>query len=546
MAEYAAERGWSTDRLRPDLILYNGKLHTQSPGTPRATAVAVARGRFLAVGADAEVRALAGPRTRQLDLEGRRVVPGMTDAHFHYHGWSISRRRLSLGEVRSLEALCQRVAEVASERPAGEWIVGQGWNETRWAEPQMPTRDDLDEVAPHHPVVVWRSDLHLAVANTRALREAGIDAETPDPPQGRIARDASGRPTGALRELAINLVRDAIPEPPEEQAVEAMREGFGALHRLGLTGVHDHRIMGGADGPPAFHAYQRLQREGELELRLWMGIPGERLDEAIAIGMRPGFGDDYLRVGHVKLFADGSQGARTAWMLEPYEDADDAGMPLTPMEEIEEAVRKAEQAGLAVAVHGIGDRTNRELIGVFERHASAETRRVPHRIEHLQVVRPADVERLARLDVVASVQPIHVTDDIPLSDISLGSRARFSYPFRDMLDAGVPLALGSDAPVADPNPLWGIHAAVTRQQRDGTPEGGWYPDQRLTVAEAVWGFTMGPALSTGQQAVMGSIAPGKLADLVVLERDIFAIEPMAIHEVPVAMTVFDGRVVYES
>ena len=546
MAEHPAERGRSTDRIRPDLILYNGKLHTQSPEMPRASAVAIACGRFVAVGDDAEVRALAGSGTRQLNLGGRRVVPGMTDAHFHYYSWSLSRQRLSLVEVRSLEELCQRVAEAANERSTGEWVVGQGWNETRWPKPQMPSRVDLDDVAPRHPVVVWRSDLHLAVANSEALREAGIDAETPDPPQGRIDRDGSGRPTGVLRELAISRVRDAIPEPSEGQAVEAMREGFGALHRLGLTGVHDHRIMGGADGPPAFRAYQRLQREAELQLRLWMGIPGERLDEAIALGMRPGFGDDYLRVGHVKLFADGSQGARTAWMLEPYEDTDDAGMPLTPMEEIEEAVHKADQAGLAVAVHGIGDRTNRELIGVFERHASAKMRRVPHRIEHAQVVRPEDVVRLAQLGVVASVQPIHVTDDIPLSDISLGSRARFSYPFRDMLDAGVPLALGSDAPVADPNPLWGIHAAVTRQQRDGTPEGGWYPEQRLTVAEAVWGFTMGPALASGQQAVLGSIAPGKLADLVVLERDIFAIEPMAIHEVPVAMTVFDGEVVYEA
>jgi len=506
----------------------------------------MARGRFLAVGDDAEVRALAGPNARQIDLGGRRVLPGLTDAHFHYYSWSLSRRRLSLVDTCSLEDLCQRVAEAADARPAGDWVVGQGWNETRWLDPQMPTRDDLDEVAPHHPVLVSRSDHHLAVANSRALQEAGIDAGTPDPPQGRIDRDASGRPTGIVRELAINLVRGVIPEPAEEQAAAAMREGFGVLHRLGLTGVHDHRSMGGADGPPAFRAYQRLQGAGQLELRLWMGIPGERLDEAIALGMRPGFGDDCLRVGHVKLFADGSQGARTAWMLEPYEDTDDAGMPLTPMEEIAEAVRKAGQAGLAVAVHAIGDRANRELIDVFARHASGNAPGLPHRIEHAQVMRPADVERLARLGVVASVQPIHVTDDIALSDVSLGHRARFSYPFRDMLDAGVLLAFGSDAPVADPNPLWGIHAAVTRQQRDGTPEGGWYPEQRLTVTEAVWGFTMGPAMASGRQTTLGSITPGKLADLVILERDIFAIDPMEIHQVGVAMTVFDGRVVYEA
>ena len=548
MAEGRRSPGQSLDRtpVQPDLILYNGKLHTQSSRSSHVTAVAMAAGRFVAVGDDDEIRALADQNTRQVDLAGQLVLPGLTDAHFHYHDWSLSRRRLSLVEAGSLDDLKRRVAEAAEERPPGDWIVGQGWNETRWRDPQMPSRDDLDEVAPNHPVVVWRSDLHLAVANTRALQQAGITADTPNPSQGRIDRDESGRPTGILRELAINLVRDVIAEPPEDEVVAAMREGFGVLHQLGLTGVHDHRIMGGADGPPAFHAYQRLQEAGGLDLRLWMGIPGERLDEAIALGMRPGFGDEYLRVGHVKLFADGSQGARTAWMLEPYEDTDDAGMPLTPMDEIAEAVRKANRAGLAVAVHGIGDRTNRELIGVFERHASENGAGVPHRIEHAQVIRPADVKRLASLDVVASVQPIHVTDDIPLSETSLGPRARFSYPFRDMLDAGVPLAFGSDAPVADPNPLWGIHAAVTRRQRDGTPEGGWYPEQRLTVAEAVWGFTMGPALVSGQGAVLGSIEPGKLADLVVLEQDIFTINPMEIHQVAVAMTVFDGRVVYEA
>ncbi|MFO7741260.1 MAG: amidohydrolase, partial [Anaerolineae bacterium] len=348
------------------------------------------------------------------------------------------------------------------------------------------------------------------------------------------------------------------PRPSEDQVVEAVREGFGVLHRLGLTGVHDHRIMGGGDGQSAFRAYQRLHRAGQLALRVWMGIPGERLDEGIALGLRTGFGDHRLRVGHVKLFSDGSQGARTAWMLEPYDDTDDAGMPLTPMDEIAGAVEKADRAGLAVAVHAIGDRANRELITVFEQifepHAGRNGSRIPHRIEHAQILRPADVERLGRLGclgcpgalgVAASVQPIHITDDIPLSEASIGDRSRFAYPFRDMLAAGVTLAFGSDAPVADPNPLWGIHAAVTRQRRDGSPPGGWYPEQRLTVAEAVWAFTMGPAIVSGQQADLGTLAPGKRADVVVLDRDIFTIDPMDIHHAQVVMTVFSGEVVYE-
>jgi len=436
----------------------------------------------------------------------------------------------------------------------GEWILGQGWNESRWPEGRMPTRDDLDAVAPDHPVIIWRNDLHLAVVNSRGLEEAHITADTPNPPEGVIDRDASGEPTGILRELAINFVSEVIPDPTEEETVDAMREGFPILHRLGITGLHDYRIMGGADGPPAFRAYERLQAEGELDLRLWMHIPGEKLREAAALGLRTGVGDDYLRVGHVKLFSDGGQGARTAWMLEPYEDTGESGMPLTPMGEIHEAVRLADRSGLAVAVHAIGDRANRELIGVFEevlggpRRADTAPPAAPHRIEHVQVIQPEDVERLARLGVVASVQPIHCPDDIPMVETSVGPRGRFAYPFRDMLEAGVPMAFGSDCPVANPNPMFGIHAAVTRQMRDGTPAGGWYPEQRLTVAEAVWGFTMGTAYVSGRDNQLGSITPGKLADLVVLDRDILALGETAPEEIAraeVVMTVFDGRVVCE-
>jgi len=540
-----------------ELFLVNGSVHTQDPTCPHATAVAIRAGRLWAVGGDEEIRAMAGPGARVIDLEGRLVLPGLTDAHFHYYDWALGRRRLPLAVATSLSDLRERVARRASETPPGHWILGQGWNETRWPDPRMPTRADLDDVAPAHPAILWRNDMHLAVANSRALQKAGITSDTPDPPEGIIDRDESGQPTGVLRELAINMVSDVIPPPTEEETVAGLRDGFAVLHRLGLTGVHDYRIMGGADGPPAFRALQRLQAAGELALRLWMHIPGERLSEAIGLGLRTGFGDDYLRVGHVKLFADGGQGARTAWMLEPYEDTGYCGMPLMPMEEIAETVRRADQAGLSVAIHAIGDRANRELVSVFEqvlngeRAAAMESRPTappvaPHRIEHVQMIRPDDIIRLARLGVVASVQPIHVTDDIPMIEQSVGSRSRFAYPFRDMLDAGVTMALGSDCPVADPNPLWSIHAAVTRQRRDGTPPGGWYPQQRMTVAETVWGYTMGAALVSGREAELGSITPGKMADLAVLDRDIFAIEPMEIAQTQVVMTVFDGRVVYES
>ena len=532
-----------------ELYLINGDFYTQDPEQPRAQALIIRKGRFVVVGSNAQVRDLIPPGVRAIDLEGRRVLPGLNDAHLHLYDWALGLQRLQLAQARSRADLQQRLAERASQTAPGRWILGGGWNETRWPAPHIPSRADLDPMTPEHPAILWRSDLHLAVANTQALRRAGITGDTPDPADGVIDRDAAGQPTGVLRELAINLVRDVIPPPAERDILVAVQHGIGELHRLGLTGLHDYRLMGGADGPPAFGAYQRLGTLGKLDLRLWMQLPGERLDEVIDLGVRSGFGDACLRMGHIKLFADGGQGARTAWMLEPYRDTGTCGMPLMPLEELADAVRRAEGAGLAVAVHAIGDRANHEVLDLFEAGESPlgeAPRAMPHRIEHVQNIRPDDVKRLGRLGIVASVQPIHVTDDIAVIEASVGDRSRFAYPFRDMVDAGVPLALGSDAPVADPNPLWGIHAAVTRQGRDGLPAEGWYPAQRLTVAEAVWGYTLGAALVSGRQSELGSIAPGKLADLVVLDRDILAVDATEIAQARVVMTVFDGRIVYEA
>jgi predicted amidohydrolase YtcJ len=533
-----------------DLYLVNGKIYSQDAAYSHATAVALRAGRIRAVGSDDEIRALARLGDEIVDLEGRRVVPGLHDCHVHYQDWTLGLARLPLAAARSLEDLRRGVGRKVRELEPGRWILGQGWNESHWDVRRIPTRADLDDVAADHPVALWRSDLHVLVCNTVALRAAGIDSNTPDPPGGVIDHDVAGQPTGVLRERAMDLLTAVIPPPTEDETVDAMRQGFSLLHRLGVTGVHDYRLMDGADGPPAFRAYQRLHTGGELALRLWMHISGAHLDEAIALGLRSGFGDDWLRVGHVKMFTDGGQGAHTAWMLEPYEDTGGYGLPLRPMAEIDADVERANLAGLAAAVHAIGDRAMRELLDALERVAARGTHlpaaRIPNRIEHVQNVRPQDVPRLAALGVVASVQPVHLVDDLDTVEQTVGARGRFTYTFRHLWEAGVPLALGSDCPVADPNPFWGIQAAVTRQRRDGTPEGGWYPAQRLSLAEALWGFTMGSAVVTGRQADLGSISPGKLADLVVLDRDPFALDALEIAGVEVTMTVLDGEVVYRA
>jgi predicted amidohydrolase YtcJ len=533
----------------PNLILFNGKLFTQDKAFPMASALAIRGDRILALGKDDEIKALAKPGTQKVDLRGRLAMPGLTDSHFHFYKWALGRRQLLFADAASLSEVLKRVSRKAGGSLPGTWILGQGWTETYWPEPRMPTRADLDHVAPDNPVFLARSDGHLAATNSLGLQAAGIAASTPNPPRGLIDRDETGQPTGILRELAINLVRDIIPPPSEDETVSAMMDGFKALHRLGLTGIHDFRSLGGADGPPAFRALQHLQIQDEVAARIWMNIPGERLSQAIELGLRTGFGDNTVRVGHVKLFADGSQGARTAWMLEPYDDTGQYGLPLTPMAEIAEIGRRAQQADLAIAVHAIGDRSNRELIGIFESLLndeypdSSSSPAAPHRIEHLQMIRPEDVKRLGRLKVVASMQPIHATDDIAMLEKSVGARGVFAYPFRQLLDAGVTLAFGSDCPVADPNPLVGIYAAVTRQRRDGKPAGGWYPGQRLSLPEAVWAYTMGPAIASGRQADSGSLSPGKLADIIVLDRNIFDQEPSEMPLARVDMTIFSGKVV---
>lgn len=538
------------NRIPPELVLINGRFYTQDESCPKAEAVALGDGRILAVGKTDLISAMATAETRSIDLAGRTGLPGMIDSHFHFHEWAFMRNQVDLAPAPSFSACMERLQDAVRNRSSKEWILGNGFNESDWPENRMPLRSDLDRISSDHPIMIWRCDLHLAVANSRALEIAGIDAETPDPPEGKIEKDERAEPTGVLRELAINLVKEPLLSLVDESIVQAMQEAMPALNALGLTGVHDIRLMGGLEGASALKAWQTLDQDNAMSLRAWVTIPGEQIDEAIALGLKSGFGNERLRIGHVKFFADGGMGARTAWMLEPYLDAE-CGMPLTPIPELETAVQKANQNGLAVMIHGIGDRTNRDLTDMLERiQSSAATagsgRYLPHRIEHLQMVRPEEIRRLAAMKVVACVQPHNTILDINMIEQCVGERGRFTYPFRDLLDAGIQVLFSSDCPVCDPSPLVGIHAAVTRQRPDGTPENGWYPQQKVSVAEAVHAYTLAPAIAGGMGDQLGSLSPGKLADIVILDRDIYTIPPEEIIESTVQMTLFNGRIVYET
>ncbi len=530
--------------MQANLVLYNGNVHTLDAAAPRVRAVAIAGNHLLAVGSDAAMQGLLAPGGRAVDLLGRTVVPGFTDCHVHLTYYGLGLKRIDLSGVPSPQEALARLAARAEAMPAGHWLLGHGWDHSLWPEGTFPTRQQLDSVTPQHPALLSRKCGHAAWANSRALEMAGIGSDTPDPPGGEIERHpATGQPTGILKDTAIDLVSDLAGEPSLEEAMDAIRAGTAHAHQLGLVGVHT------MENETTFRACQQLRAEGQLGLRVLMQIPENNLDAAIEIGLQSGFGDERLRIGGLKIFADGALGARTAHMLAPFEgEADYCGLAVADADHLRQIVGRASQAGLAAFVHAIGDRANREVLDAIQASRQAQAnggRRLRHRIEHVQVLHPDDVPRLAELGVVASMQPLHATQDMLLADAHWGARCAGAYAWRSLLTAGTVLAFGSDAPVEDLSVLKGIHAAVTRRRADGSPgPEGWYPEQRLTVAQAVYAYTAGAAYASGEEATRGSLSPGKLADLVVLSDDIFSIEPAAILETKVVVTLFDGQFVY--
>jgi hypothetical protein len=484
-------------------------------------------------------------------MEGRLCLPGFVDAHFHYYQWAQGRAQMNFESAASFAQALQIVRGRAQAAAPGEWLMGQGLNESDWPENRPPLRTDLDAAAPDNPVIIWRCDLHMAMANSEALRLAGLtDGQVS--PHG-VERDASGRLTGLLREDAINMVKNSIPAPDLEQLVKSMREAQSSAHALGLTGLHDVRLSGARrEAALTLRAWQVLRERDELSLRCWTGIQGEDRRLAQDLGLRTGLGDEYLRIGHLKYFFDGGMGARTAWMLRPYKDTGLCGQCMHDPTDLLQEMREAHRAGLAVMVHAIGDRACRELAGVFERLSipgSGETGLGPavqNRIEHAQVIRPEDVRRLAKLGLPVSMAPANMLLDIRMIEQCAPEAAKYAYACRSLMDAGVPVLFSSDCPVSDPNPLVGIQAAATRRRGDGTPEGGWRPEQRITVDQAVKAYTAAPASACGEGDVAGAIGPGKRADLIALDRNIYEIDPLEISRAQVALTVFDGRIVYEA
>ena len=507
------------------MILENGVIRTLAPSLPRANALAIA-GELVAGGVGTHETAAVSPE--RVDLGGRCVVPGFSDAHVHFPSWSLAQRQVRLEGAQSLDEALARIAEAVVDVPTGRWLRGLGWRSGDWSPSVEPTKEALDAVTGDVPVALMAKDYHSLWLNSAALARADGDLQVPG---GVVERDERGEPTGVLREECAWRFRDTYVRPAHEEMVEASREGIRIANSRGVTSVHDKDGWLGA-----LAVWQELRDEGALTLRVWQSLPHEHIDALAAMGVRSGLGDDLLRVGYIKAFMDGTLGSRTARLL------DGSGVEITSREELEDIVRRAARAGLPVAVHAIGDLANRDALDAFQ--ASREEwhpRGLRPRIEHAQLLAEEDVPRFAELGVAASVQFSHAPSDRDIADRFWAGSTDRAYAFRGLLDAGTLVANGSDAPIEELDPLLGIRAGVLRtlDEREA-----WHPEQAVTVEEAISATCVAPAWLAHDEHRRGTLVPGRSADLVVLDRDPFECDPHELGEIKVVATMLGGRWVF--
>ena len=533
-------------QISADMVLVHGKIWTENPRQKEAEAIAIVGNRIVSVGSSAEIMKLAGPATKVIELDGKRVVPGFNDAHVHFVDGGTGLASVHLGDAKTQAEFRRRIAAFARTLPKGAWILEGFWDHEQWAPAQLPTHQLIDDVTPDNPVFVSRVDGHMGLANALAMKLAGITKDTRDVPGGVIVRDAQGNPTGIFKDAAEGLIEKAIPPRDQRQLRVAIEAAEKYAVENGVTSVQD---MSGV--PETLRVYEQLLDAGKLQVRISAHQPLRSWKRLAGPGIMANFGNDLLHIGGLKGFADGSLGSTTAWFFEPYLDAPStSGIPsdeLSKPEEMYANIAGADRAGLQIAIHAIGDRANHAILDFYERaekENGAGDRRF--RIEHAQHLLAGDIPRFAALHVIASMQPYHAIDDGRWAAKRIDAkRLRTSYAWRSLLDAGATLAFGSDWPVAPMVPLKGIYAAATRRTLDGKNPGGWIPEQKITVAEAVHAYTVGSAFAEREEGIKGSIEPGKLADLVVLSEDIFQIDPADIANTRVEMTVFDGKIVYQ-
>ncbi len=532
--------------IAADFIVVNASVHTMDPAHPVAEAVAIQGERILAVGTSAEIRTLAGPGTRVVDAGKRSLLPGFNDSHVHFLSGGFSLSSVDLRDASSPQEMAQRLAAYAAKAPKGRWITGGEWDHERWPGSPLPTRQMIDAATPDHPVFVSRLDGHMGLANALALKLAGITRETPDPVGGVIVHDAAGEPTGVLKDAAQDLVERAMPEKSFEERLAAAKAATDFAASVGVTSVTD--MSAGDD----VGVYQTLLERGELKTRIYTIRSIVSWDVLGKTGVHAAFGSGMLRIGGLKGFADGSLGSTTALFFEPYQDAPNTrGLlfdQMLPEGIMLKRVKEADKRGLQVMIHAIGDEANLRILDIYQEVARANGPRDRRfRIEHAQHLRASEIPRFGAQGVIASMQPYHEADDGRWCEKRIGTeRAKGTYAFRSLLKSGATLAFGSDWTVAPLNPLTGVKAAVTRQSLDGKHPGGWMPEQKLTLDETLHAYTVGSAYAEFADNVKGTLSPGKLADLVLLDRDIYQIPPAELDQARVVLSMVNGRVAFEA
>jgi predicted amidohydrolase YtcJ len=541
------ERNQAQSRPTADLIITNAKIWTVDKSLPMAQAVAILGDRIVAVGSSADVDAWRGPNTHVVDAGGKLLLPGFNDAHVHFVSGGMQLTNVQLKDASSPQEFARRIGERAKVTAKGEWILGGNWDETKWNPPNMPTKELIDAVTPDTPVFVSRYDGHMGLANSVALRLAGITAKTPDPPGGTVVRDAEGNPTGALKDAATDYIDKLIPPLSHDQRLKIVVRALAYAASVGVTSVQ-HLVASYDD----IAVYSELLQRDELTTRIYAAPSITQVDDLAKLGIGRAFGGPYLRIGALKAFADGSLGSGTAYFYEPFlNQGSNRGLlsdEMHPISLMRDRYMKADAAGLQICTHAIGDEGISTILDLYSEvikaHGEADRRL---RIEHAQHMAAKDFERFAQLHVIASVQPYHAIDDGRFAEAHIGhDRASRTYAFRTFLDHGVRLAFGTDWEVAPLDPLLTVYAAVTRATLDGKNPNGWFPEQKLSVAEAIEAYTMGSAYAEFQEKVKGSITPGKLADMVLLSDDIFSIVPEKIRDVRVLQTFVGGRLVFDA
>jgi predicted amidohydrolase YtcJ len=529
-----------------ELVLRGGTIYTLEAGRPEADALAIREGRIVAVGSWADVAPLVGTETVVLDLSGMSAYPGFVDAHAHLLGLGKSLEIIDLTGTRSEADVLALVRGEVRQAPAGTWILGRGWDQNRWPVPKFPTHEGLSQAAPDHPVLLTRVDGHAVWANRRAMELAGI-GENPAPVAGgEILRDAAGKPTGVFVDNAADLLTRHVPEETEAVIERRLQAAMGRCVAAGLTQVHDAGV-----GERVLAVYEKMQRGSRLPLRVWAMLQGseEWLRATLAGGIRRS-ADDRLVVRSVKLYADGALGSRGAWLLAPYSDRPDtSGLPVNPPEYLERIARLCAERGFQVCTHAIGDRANREMLDIYQKVLAScpdgKARRF--RVEHAQVLTAADIPRFHALGVIPSMQPTHCTSDMAWAGDRLGAeRCRYAYAWASLLRDGNHIPMGSDFPVEGVSPLLGFYAAVTRQDPQGRPPGGWMPEERMSRAEALRSMTLWAAEAAFLEEDLGSLKPGKWADLTICDRDILKVPAEEILRTRVLLTIVGGRVVHDA